>query len=169
MRNAISKLKSLWAKFSNREYRVAYLDETINSSLSAQIYNLRATRNLTQADVSKITGIAQPTLSRLESNADGVTTTTLKRIANAYDVALSVRFIPFGEFAEEVVTSIVDRPVHAFRPAATPKLLFAFSAVTASIQDVTIKTQGSTAGPAIPTSSLPITNAHKTNLETVHA
>lgn len=114
MSGAISKLKSLWARLSDKDYRTAYLDEAVNARLSSQIYSLRVSRGLTQSDVARLTGIAQPTLSRLEADANGVTTTTLKRLASAYDVALSVKFVCFSEFAEEVAAGEVNRPIPDF-------------------------------------------------------
>lgn len=130
MSGAISKLKSLWARLSDRDYRTAYLDEAVNARLASQIYSLRVSRGLTQSDVAQLTGIAQPTLSRLEADANGVTTTTLKRLASAYDVALSVKFVRFSEFAEEVSAGKVDRPIPSFADDGTPKPLFTLAAIT---------------------------------------
>ena len=116
----ITRLRGLWNRLADREYREAYLDEAINTGLSSQIYALRVSRGLTQAEVASRTGIAQPTLSRLESDAHGVTTATLKRLGNVYDVALSVRFVPFGELAREVAQGKVDREIKSFEHDVPP-------------------------------------------------
>ncbi len=118
-----SKIKSLWARLKGLEYRTAYLDESINARLAAQIYSLRVSRGMTQVELSRITGIAQPTLSRLEAAAHGVTTTTLKRIARAYDIALSVKFVKYSEFADEIATGKFDRPIASFEEDSIPKAL----------------------------------------------
>ena len=132
MSSVISKIKTLWSRLADREYREAFLDEAINSRLAAQIYALRISRGLTQAEVSVLTGIAQPTLSRLESDAYGITTTTLKRIAKAYDVALSVRFFGFNEFADDVAAGKIDRVIPSFADSPVPAAL-AISAKVSSV------------------------------------
>lgn len=129
-----TKIKNLWIRLKDRDYRSAYLDEVINARLAAQIYALRMSRGFTQADVSQLTGIAQPTLSRLESDAHGITTTTLKRLANAYDVALSVRFVGFNEFADEVSAGKIDREIPDFDHGPMPTAL-KISAVFHSARD----------------------------------
>lgn len=114
MSNLTSKIRSLWKRFSDKEYRSIYLDESINSRLAGQIFSLRTSRNMTQAQVSELTGIAQPTLSRLESDCRGITTTTLKKIAAAYDVALVIKFAPFSEFTREISDVMIDRHIKSF-------------------------------------------------------
>lgn len=114
MSNLTTKIKGLWKRFSDREYRTVYLDEAINSRLAGQIFSLRTSRNMTQAQVSALTGIAQPTLSRLENDCRGITTATLKKIAAAYDVALVVKFATFSEFARELDEIKIDKEVPSF-------------------------------------------------------
>jgi transcriptional regulator with XRE-family HTH domain len=132
MLSVTTKIKSLWARLANKDYRTSYLDEAINSRLAAQIHALRVSRGLTQHDVSALTGIAQPTLSRMESDSNGITTTTLKRLANAYDVALSIKFVGFCEFAEEVAASKVDLDIPEFSKDSVPAALVLSAAMISS-------------------------------------
>lgn len=131
MSYAISKIKSLWKRLSDREYRSVFLDESVNSRLAVQLYSLRASRGMTQAQVSDLTGIAQPTLSKFEANCDGITTTTLKRIAAAYDVALSVRFVPFSELAEEIDRGKFDREITSYDDDVGPQKMAGLQLVSA--------------------------------------
>lgn len=139
--SVISKMRVLWSQFADREYREAFLDEVINSQISAQIFALRMSRGLTQAEVANGTGIAQPTLSRLEADANGITTSTLKRLANYYDVALSVRFVSYSSLVESAAVGSVDRDVPAFSDCALPKTLAIESRVTlpTSTRPITVK------------------------------
>jgi hypothetical protein len=68
----------------------------------------------------------------MESDSNGITTTTLKRLANAYDVALSIKFVGFCEFAEEVAASKVDRDIPEFSKDSVPAALVLSAAMISS-------------------------------------
>ena len=75
----------------------------VSSNLSEGIaFQIRATRDKrgrTQAELARESGMTQNNLSRLESPDYGKQTiSSLKRIAEALDVALVVRFIPFSQY-----------------------------------------------------------------------
>lgn len=147
MLSAITRLRNLWSRLADREYREAYLDEAVNAGISAQIFALRMSRGLTQSDVARRTGLAQPTLSRLESDAHGVTTTTLKRLAKNYDVALSVKFISYKELAEEVSAGKVDRYIPSFEKDVAPKALAIEALITAQstcAKNITVDSKATT-------------------------
>jgi transcriptional regulator with XRE-family HTH domain len=56
---------------------------------------------MTQAELARATGMSQNNLSRLENPEYGKhTISSLKRIANALDVALVVRFVPFSQYID---------------------------------------------------------------------
>lgn len=112
--SAINKMKTMWKRFSDKDYRRSYLDGAINDRLAAQIFSLRIARGLTQAEAAAMIGIAQPTLSKYEADCAGITTTTLKKIAAAYDVALIVRFATFGEFVRDVARGRIDRNISSY-------------------------------------------------------
>lgn len=56
---------------------------------------------MTQADLARESGMAQNNISRLESPEYGkYSISSLKRIADALDVALVVRFVPFSRYID---------------------------------------------------------------------
>lgn len=77
----------------------------VASNLSEGIaFQIRATRDkqhITQADLARESGMTPNNLSRLESPDYGKQTiSSLKRIADALDVALVVRFVPFSHYID---------------------------------------------------------------------
>ena len=88
----------------DREYREALVQESINQGIAFQLRANRAARHWTQTDLARRTGKAQPEISRLEDpDYEGYTLKTLSKIASAFDVALSVRFIPYSELVDHMV------------------------------------------------------------------
>jgi transcriptional regulator with XRE-family HTH domain len=64
---------------------------------------MREDRTWTQAKLAEKLGTTQNTVSRLENpKTSKPTITTLKRIAEAFDVALIVKFAPFSEFVDTI-------------------------------------------------------------------
>lgn len=67
-------------------------------------YQIKATRSklgLSQDELAKTVGMSQNNISRLESPEYGKhTVSSLKRIADAMDVALVVRFVPFSQYID---------------------------------------------------------------------
>jgi transcriptional regulator with XRE-family HTH domain len=67
------------------------------TSVAYQIEFIRQNRGWTQKILAEKAGMAPNRVSLLEkSEYDNVTITTLKRIASAFDVALSISFVPFS-------------------------------------------------------------------------
>jgi transcriptional regulator with XRE-family HTH domain len=90
--------KPLTKKLQNKKYRRAFADQSIGSGIATQLYALRTNRGWNQSKLAKETGMAQPRISALEDqNYQNYSLSTLKRIAAAFDVALVVRFVSFGE------------------------------------------------------------------------
>ena len=83
---------------ADREYRHAWNLENVYTSVCFQIRALREQRELSQAGLGKSARMAQERMSILEDpNADTKPTLrTLLRIADACDVGLDVRFVPYG-------------------------------------------------------------------------
>ncbi|MGD0883577.1 MAG: helix-turn-helix transcriptional regulator [Thermodesulfovibrionales bacterium] len=93
--------EELTEKLRDKEYRDAFVSSHINNGLPFQIRALREQRVWTQEQVAKISNKKQETICRLENpNYGNYTLGTLKEIASAFDVALVVRFVPFGELIE---------------------------------------------------------------------
>lgn len=87
------------------------MESHLNKKLAFQIRALRG--DLSQAEMAKKLGIKQQVLSRLENPSYGKpSTTTLKNVAAACDVALVVEFVPFSQLIDRVSgTPYVERGV----------------------------------------------------------
>jgi transcriptional regulator with XRE-family HTH domain len=94
-------ITKLLQKLIDPDYRKAYVASQINIGIPFQIRALLRSRKWKQEDLAKRTGMLQPRISALltpgkvKPNIE-----TLRRIANAFDCALQVRFLPFDELAE---------------------------------------------------------------------
>lgn len=64
------------------------------ADLAKAVVGARIERNLTQQDLSKLTGVAQSDISRLESCEGNPSLKTLIRIAEGMDMRLQVSFVP---------------------------------------------------------------------------
>lgn len=64
------------------------------SDLSKAVVSARIERKLTQQELSKLTGVAQSDISRLESCEGNPSLKTLIRIAEGLDMRLHISFIP---------------------------------------------------------------------------
>jgi transcriptional regulator with XRE-family HTH domain len=85
----------------DEEYRLAFVDESINVVLAGQIRALQHARGWSQKELGEHVGMAQETISLLENPSYGRhTLRTLKRLAAAFNVALIVKFAPFSELAD---------------------------------------------------------------------
>ena len=110
----ISKINAIWKKLSDKDYRDAFVSAKIDSDLSAQIYALREQRSLTQQELGSLAGMAQSRIAKLEGSCDGASLKTLKRLASACDVGLSVRFVSFNELVGQSLKENLDRPLADF-------------------------------------------------------
>lgn len=117
MSKVISKLRSLWSELSSsKEARDEYVAARIATDLSHQIYSLREERGWTQGELAERAGHAnsQGWISRLENYCEPITVKTLKQIASAFDVGLSIKFVPFNQLAHETVSERLDRYIPSF-------------------------------------------------------
>ncbi len=95
--------KNLAASFQNRDYRNGYVQSFFDELLAGQIKSVRESRGWTQADLAKAIGTSQPVISRFESDDySSWSLNSLRRVAEALDVALSVKFVPFSEALREI-------------------------------------------------------------------
>ena len=89
----------------NKEYRDSFVAAHISNTISAQIHSMRKARSWTQSDLASRSDMKQSRISALEDpDFENVEIATLTRIASAFDVALSVRFVPFSEIARRATT-----------------------------------------------------------------
>lgn len=96
-----TKRKGIWKRLSSKVFRDAFVAGELINSIGAQIFSLREQEGWTQTELAKRSGMAQARVSLLESaSGENFNLNTLKRIAAAFDVALSVRFVPFSELLE---------------------------------------------------------------------
>jgi transcriptional regulator with XRE-family HTH domain len=88
--------------FKDEEYRHAYAEDFLNTSIATQIRVLREQQGLTQEDLAKKIGTKQAGVSRLENvNHSAWKTDTLHKIARAFDVRLKITFETFGTLLDE--------------------------------------------------------------------
>jgi|SRR6185437_8574652 len=100
----MSELRSnLREEFRDRDYRHAYADESLNTWIATQIKVLREQRRLTQKQLAEMTGMAQPRIAVLEDvNYSSWSINTLRRLAEAFDLRLSVKFEAFSSLIPEI-------------------------------------------------------------------
>jgi transcriptional regulator with XRE-family HTH domain len=85
---------------SSKQYRDSYVSAHVSNTIAAQISALRESHGWTQKQLAQKAGMTQSRISALEDpNYENPEVGTLRRIASAFDVALTVRFIPFSELA----------------------------------------------------------------------
>jgi len=73
----------------------------LSEGIAFQIRATRDAQGITQAALAEDTGMSQNNISRLENPEYGKhTVSSLKRIADALDVALVVRLVPFSQYID---------------------------------------------------------------------
>jgi transcriptional regulator with XRE-family HTH domain len=103
-------MKKIWKKMGRKAYRDGYVGAHISNTVASQITKLRTAHGWTQTQLAEHTGMKQSRISALEDpNWENVEVATLQRIASAYDVALTVRFVPFSALAEWASTLSDDK------------------------------------------------------------
>lgn len=113
--NRIEKIKAIWRRlFRGKAYRDAYASKIIGNRLSSQIHSMREGKNWNQSELAERAGMRQSRISKLEHSCEDVSLNTLKRIASAFDVALMVKFVPFGELVMESATRNSDVEIASF-------------------------------------------------------
>ncbi len=90
--------------FKDKETRDIYCGEFLNSSIATQIKVLREQRNLTQKELATLAGMKQSRIATIEDvNYSSWSIKTLKRIAEAFDLALTVQFDSFGSKLFDII------------------------------------------------------------------
>lgn len=70
--------------------------EAMNSEyqLINALLNARKSKNITQQELSRLTGIAQGDISKIENGSANPSVKTLQKLAAGMDMALKIEFIP---------------------------------------------------------------------------
>jgi len=85
------------------EYSEGYAESFLNSYVATQIKVLREQRGMSQPELAALIGTAQSGISRIENvNYSSWNIGTLKKLARAFNVRLSVSFEPYGTLPDEV-------------------------------------------------------------------
>ena len=75
-------------------FRKEYEDIQPEMDVIRAIVDARTAQNLTQKELSKITGINQANISKLENGTRNPTVSLLKRLAEGMGMELRIQFIP---------------------------------------------------------------------------
>ena len=90
--------RNLWKKLQSKKYRHSFVSSQIGASVAAQIASTRVARGWTQQELAERANMSQVRISVLEDpNYENFSIKTLKRIAEALDTALILKFAPFSE------------------------------------------------------------------------
>lgn len=135
-------------EFKDKEVRDVYCGEFLNSSIATQIKVLREQRSLTQADLAELAGMKQSRIATIEDvNYSSWSINTLRRIAEAFDLALTVQFDSFGYKLFDIVNlsreslerpSFNDDPVFQEELGAGPITISGNILITPAFNDVEI-------------------------------
>lgn len=98
----MTRVQRLETKFKSARYRHAYVGAHARRGIAHQVRVMRQDRGWSQGDLAKKMGKPQSVVSRIEDPAYGrLTMATLLGVAQAFDVALSVRFVSFAKFVRD--------------------------------------------------------------------
>lgn len=87
----------------NKEYRHAFVEESVKTGIAFQARALRLSKGWSQKELGEKAGKPQNVISRLEDPDYGsFTIRTLLDLASAFDVALLVRFVSFGQLLHQL-------------------------------------------------------------------
>ncbi len=115
-----------------KAYRDAYVSAHVSNTVAAQIEALREARGWKQADLAERIGTKQSRISVLENpNNENFEVKTLLKVASAFDVGLSIRFVPYSSIVEwaddisqdKLVVREFARDALPMQPAELPWLI----------------------------------------------
>jgi transcriptional regulator with XRE-family HTH domain len=96
---------NLRKEFLDEEFRNVYADDSLNTHIATQIKALREQQEMTQSALAEKTGMAQPRIAVLEDiNYSSWSINTLRRLARAFGLRLSVSFETFSSLIPELET-----------------------------------------------------------------
>jgi len=84
-----------------KSYRHKLVSEHFQRTTAAQLRAMRQARHWTQRELGKRAGVGQTWISQVESpDYERMSVRTLKKLGEAFDVALILRYVPFSQFAD---------------------------------------------------------------------
>lgn len=83
---------SLNERLQDEEFAKEWQDSEVEFQIIKAIINCREEKNMTQKDLSKLTGITQSDISKLENGNANPSVKTLNKIAAAFDKKLEINF-----------------------------------------------------------------------------
>lgn len=87
----------------NKDYRDAFVEESVKTGVAFQTRALRLSESWSQKELGKKAGKPQNVISRIEDPDYGnFTIRTLLDLASAFDVALLVKFVSFGQLMQQL-------------------------------------------------------------------
>ena len=92
--------KRLLSELKNREYREEYVASSIDVGVAFQIRALRKQRKWNQSQLAAEANTQQARISVLENPSHSPTLETLKKLANAFNVGLIVKFVSISELVK---------------------------------------------------------------------
>jgi transcriptional regulator with XRE-family HTH domain len=99
----ISARRQLLMSLCDSDYRHAFVQERVRTSVALQIRSLRDQRDMTQQKLGEKLEMAQTWISKLENPDYGkMTVATLLRLAEAFDTDLEIKFRPFSWTVREL-------------------------------------------------------------------
>ena len=81
-------------EMQDEEFAKAYEEIQPEMDVVRAIINARKSKNLTQKELSEITGIAQTEISKLENGTRNPSIKLLQRLADGLDMVLNITFVP---------------------------------------------------------------------------
>lgn len=95
------KYRQIAESLQDKEYRDLFFQEEINTGIPLQIYAMRTARGWTPELLAERANIDVETVTRLEEmDGEPIALDILEKLASAFDVALVVRFEPFGRLVK---------------------------------------------------------------------
>ncbi len=104
--NMTTPRRKLIDSLKDKEFRQAYMGEHLHEGLAFQLKANREARGLTQARLGELAEMKQSRIHAIEDPSyEGLNLKTAQRIADALDVALVLRLMPYSKFADFITGS----------------------------------------------------------------
>lgn len=127
------KLKRIWERIFDKEYRENYMEEVVFSDIAAQVFSIRQHRGWTQSMLAEKIGVGQSKISAIESRNHNISLKTLLKISNALDIALDVKLVSFSDFVRAVAVPKQKKAIVSFDDDSLPEVEFAESVFSNAI------------------------------------